>query len=102
MSYGLLTGLGGSLYLLPNDFSISHAGTYALWRYDPDQDSWTQCADLPEALSSASMTVFDGKLYVYGEAGETMGRWLLVLSATTRRRTPGLPMTLPACRFMRR
>ncbi|MDU1880747.1 MAG: kelch repeat-containing protein, partial [Eggerthella sp.] len=73
VSYGLLTGLGGSLYLLPNDFSISHAGTYALWRYDPDQDSWTQCADLPEALSSASMTVFDGKLYVYGEAGETDG-----------------------------
>ena len=73
VSYGLLTGLGGSLYLLPNDFSISHAGTYALWRYDPDRDSWTQCADLPEALSSASMTVFDGKLYVYGEAGETDG-----------------------------
>lgn len=66
---GFLIGLGGSLYLLPND-AETHMPCYALWRYDPDRDDWARCADMPEQLGNISQATFDGKLYVYGEAGQ--------------------------------
>ena len=64
-----LTGLGGSLYLLPLDGNHTEGGFWQLWRYNSAGSSWTH-TDLPEALSDfTSMTAYEGKLYLYGEKG---------------------------------
>ena len=80
MSYGLLTGWAVRYTCCQ---TTSAYRMRVLMRYGattPIRTAGRSAPTYPEALSSASMTVFDGKLYVYGEAGETMGRWLLVLS----------------------
>lgn len=67
----VLAGLGGSLYMLPVDASVATDSFSDLWRYNPANDTWTRCADLPEALDdNASLAVYEGKLYVFGEKGE--------------------------------
>ena len=64
-----LTGLGGSLYMLPMDASHTEGSFWQLWCYDPTGGSWTH-TELPEALSDfTSMAAYGGKMYLYGEKG---------------------------------
>lgn len=72
-----LVGLDGSLYVFPQDqysayyqsdnaVSYEHGSFLSLWLYDSADETWVQCADLPEQLDTLSATVHDGKIIVCG------------------------------------
>lgn len=72
-----LVGLDGSLCVFPQDqynayYQSEHEDSYEygsyreVWRYDPDDESWTPCADLPEQLNTLSATVHGATMIVCG------------------------------------
>ena len=64
---GELVGLDGLLYYLPNSQLVEEApAARRLLSYDPQADTWSELANLPEYLQGASATTFDGKLVVEG------------------------------------
>lgn len=66
---GTLYVVGGLDYASTGGGATTESTTYA---YHPDSDSWSQVANLPQALAYSSAAVYDGQLYVIG--GETSGQ----------------------------
>ncbi|MGW9027603.1 carboxypeptidase regulatory-like domain-containing protein [Streptomyces sp. NPDC055722] len=63
---GTLYVVGGLNYPPTGGSGVRQSTTFA---YHPDTDTWSQVADLPQAVDLANAAVLDGKLYVIG--GET-------------------------------
>ncbi|MDR1087862.1 MAG: S8 family serine peptidase [Coriobacteriales bacterium] len=60
-----MVGLGGMLYVLPNDDNAAAEGcTTMLWQLNPTLGVWRRCADLPLIADIPSVTTFEGKLAV--------------------------------------
>ncbi|MGW3245509.1 carboxypeptidase regulatory-like domain-containing protein [Streptomyces sp. NPDC001070] len=61
--------VNGTLYVA-GGFGYDAGGavgwTRTTYAYHPNSDSWSQVADLPQALADAAVAVLDGKLYVIG------------------------------------
>jgi hypothetical protein len=63
-----MVGLGGLLYVLPNDDDATPAGyTTMLWQLNPTSGAWLRCADLPLIVGALSITTFEGKLALTAE-----------------------------------
>lgn len=60
---GTLYVVGGIDYAQTGGPAVYESTTYA---YHPGSDSWSQVADLPQALAFSNAAVFDGRLYVIG------------------------------------
>ncbi|MDR1087687.1 MAG: S8 family serine peptidase [Coriobacteriales bacterium] len=83
-----MAGLGGLLYVLPNDDDALAAGcTTMLWQLNPATGAWVRCADLPLILDSPSVTTFEGKLavsaLVFVEDAEVNQQMLLLYDPLT-------------------
>lgn len=60
---GTLYVVGGMDYAQTGGPAVFESTTYA---YHPGSDTWSQVADLPQALAFSDSAVFDGRLYVIG------------------------------------
>jgi uncharacterized repeat protein (TIGR01451 family) len=59
---GLYYVVGGVDQVVTNTFNV-HNSTYV---YAPDLNTWTQLADLPQALGGVALATANGKLYAFG------------------------------------
>lgn len=75
---GVMYAIGGvrspSGWDLASDPWVPFRPAANLWRYDPQSDSWTELAPLPEARGASVAGVIDGRIYVAGgHAGHLEG-----------------------------